>query len=188
MILVLGKARSCRVPNLGCRGAESTGWFDVLPKSSVWDVIYEQVHCRDEAANHQLLIAAGFWIIRIVSIEECSSLMQIWCRFIALFAQLFWMRWSQYTCSLNGIYHPQWLVQWSHHCPHMHSPLSLAARLYQCHTNFSCYINNGWTFLDRPLHIQGQGRVILLFLFLLIDVTISLGTWVQGGPGNHPSA
>ena len=26
------------------------------------------------------------------------------------------------------------------------SPLSLAARLYRCCTNCSCYINNGWTF------------------------------------------
>ena len=23
---------------------------------------------------------------------------------------------TQYTCSLNGIYHPHWLLQWSHHC------------------------------------------------------------------------
>ena len=30
VILVLGKARSHRVPNLGCGGAESPGWFDVL--------------------------------------------------------------------------------------------------------------------------------------------------------------
>ena len=30
---------------------------------------------------------------------------------------------------------------------HAHScPLALAARLHQCHTNCSCYINNGWTF------------------------------------------
>ena len=33
VILVLGKARSCRVPNLDCRNAESPGWFDVLPKN-----------------------------------------------------------------------------------------------------------------------------------------------------------
>ena len=26
------------------------------------------------------------------------------------------------------------------------SPLSLAARLHQCHANHCCYINNGWTF------------------------------------------
>ena len=30
---------------------------------------------------------------------------------------------------------------------HAHStPFSLAAGLHQCHTNCSCYINNGWTF------------------------------------------
>ena len=34
MILVLGKARSCRAPNLDCREAESPGWFNVLPKNS----------------------------------------------------------------------------------------------------------------------------------------------------------
>ena len=32
VILVLGKARSCRASNLGCRGAESSGCFDVSPK------------------------------------------------------------------------------------------------------------------------------------------------------------
>ena len=33
---------------------------------------------------------------------------------------------TQYTCSLNGVYHPHWLVQWRCHCSHMcipvHSP------------------------------------------------------------------
>ena len=32
VILVWGKARSHRAPNLGCKGAESPGWFDVSPK------------------------------------------------------------------------------------------------------------------------------------------------------------
>ena len=76
VVLVLGKARSHRAPNLGCRGAESPGWFDVLSKISASDMMHEQVHCCDEAANHQLPIAAAFWIIQIVSMEECSSLMQ----------------------------------------------------------------------------------------------------------------
>ena len=76
VILVLGKARSCRVPYLGCRGAESPGWFDVLPKQSVKDVMHEWACCCDEAANHQLPIAAGFWVIQIVPSEECSSLTQ----------------------------------------------------------------------------------------------------------------
>ena len=42
VILVLGKARSFRVSNLSCSGAESSGWFDVLPKNSAGDVMHEQ--------------------------------------------------------------------------------------------------------------------------------------------------
>ena len=30
---------------------------------------------------------------------------------------------TQYTCSLNSIYHPHWLVQWSCHCSHMRIPV-----------------------------------------------------------------
>ena len=51
--LVLGKARSHRAPNLGCTGAESPGWFDLLQKNFAWDLMYEWVCCHDEAANHQ---------------------------------------------------------------------------------------------------------------------------------------
>ena len=45
-------------------------------KNSVLDKIYERAHCHDEAANHQLPINVAFWIIRIFSVEESSSLMQ----------------------------------------------------------------------------------------------------------------
>ena len=30
---------------------------------------------------------------------------------------------TQYTCSLNGAYHPHWLVQWRHHCSCMCIPI-----------------------------------------------------------------
>ena len=30
---------------------------------------------------------------------------------------------TQYTCLFNGVYCPHWLVQWSHHCLHMHNPV-----------------------------------------------------------------
>ena len=76
VILVLGKAKSHRASNLGYRGAESPGWFDVSPKNSAWDVMHEWACCCDEAANHQLSIAAAFWIIQIASMAECSSLTQ----------------------------------------------------------------------------------------------------------------
>ena len=60
VILVLGKARSLRVPNLGCGwGAESFGRFDVLPKTAQ-DMINEWVHRHDEAANHQLPKSVAF--------------------------------------------------------------------------------------------------------------------------------
>ena len=81
-------------------------------------------HCHDEAANHQLPIAVAFWIIWIVSTEECSSLMQnlmqIHCSTSSLILNGMT---TQYTCSLNGVYHPHWLVQWSHHSSCMGIPV-----------------------------------------------------------------
>ena len=73
VILVLGKARSLRAPNLGCREAESPGCFNGLPKISAGDVMHERAHCRDEAANHQLPIAAAFWIIHIVPARNVQT-------------------------------------------------------------------------------------------------------------------
>ena len=57
VILVWGEVRIRRLPNLGCRGAESPGWFDVSPKNSAWKVMHEQMHCHNEAVNHQLPLA-----------------------------------------------------------------------------------------------------------------------------------
>ena len=127
MILVLGKAKSHRVPNLGCSGAESPRWFDVSTKNSAWNIMHEWACCHEEAANHQLPTASAFWIIWIVSFEECSSLMQnlmqIHCSICSVILNAMA---TQYTGSLIGVYHPHWLVQWSHHCSCMcipvHSP------------------------------------------------------------------
>ena len=50
---------------------------------------------------------------------------------------------------------------------HVHShPLSLTARLHQCHPNHSCYVYNGWTFSRQTLcvhvcikfNFRGSGR------------------------------
>ena len=128
VILVWEKARSHRVTNLGYRGAESPGWFDVSPKHSAQDVMREQACCHGGAASHQLPIPLAFWIIRIVSMEEYSSLtqnvMQIRC---STGSVIFNVTATQYTCSLNGVYCPHWLVQWTHHrcsrmCIPVHSP------------------------------------------------------------------
>ena len=99
-----GKARSSRAPNLGCRGTESPGWFDVSPKTS--GDMYKRERCNGEDVSYQLPIVVVFWIIQIASTEECSSLtqnlMQIQCstRSVILNTMA-----TQYACSLNSIYH-----------------------------------------------------------------------------------
>ena len=125
VISVLGKVRSCRVPNLGCRGAESPGWFDVSLKNSAWDVMHEQVCCCDEAVSHQLLIAAASWIIRIVSVEVRSSLTQNLMQIHSLLYLLSHFECNGHTVytSLNCGYCLHWLIQWSHHCSHMLIPV-----------------------------------------------------------------
>ena len=112
VILILEKFRSCRVPNLGCRGAESPGWFDVLPKNSARDVIRKQAHCHDEAAHHQLPRAAAFWIIWVVSGEGCASLMHnlmqiCCCTCLVIFNVIA----TQYTAHSMVSTAPHWLVQ-----------------------------------------------------------------------------
>ena len=100
----------------------SVGWFDVSPKTAR-DMMREWA-CCDEAANHQLLIAGAFWTIQIVSMEKCSNLMKNWMQIhcstcsVILDAMA-----TQYTCSLNVIFGPHWLVQWSHHCSHVSIPI-----------------------------------------------------------------
>ena len=123
MILVLGKARSHRAPNLGCRGPESPGRFDVLPKP------LQETWCmsgRIVVMKLQSPFACSCSLLNHLNsfVEECSSLTQ----------NLMQVRGStcsvtlnvtatQYTCSLNGFYHPHCLIQWSCHCSHMCIPI-----------------------------------------------------------------
>ena len=111
--------------------------------------MHEQARCRDEAGSYQLPTAAAFWIIRIVSMEECSSLMQ------NLLQDLLLCSLTHFECDSHTVHI---MMKW--HLPppltstvklslftHAHSSsLSLAARLHRCHANCSHYINNGWTF------------------------------------------
>ena len=114
VILVLEKTTSHRVSNLGCRRAESPGWFfDLWPKSSAQDAVYEQVRCYDEAASHQLPIAAAFWIIWVVSTEDCWSLMQNLMQIHCSPQSFLNMTGSWYSCSLKGISRPRRVVQWT---------------------------------------------------------------------------
>ena len=87
-------------------------------------MMHEWVCCYDKAANPQLPIAAAFWIFWIVSTEEWSSLtqnlMEIRC---SNHSAILNAMATQHTLSLNGVYRPHWLVQWSRHCSHMHIPV-----------------------------------------------------------------
>ena len=79
--------------------------------------MYKQAHCHDEAANHQLPTAVAFWISWIVSMEECSSLAQnLIQNHCSAHSLILNATPPQYTCSLNSIYCPHWLIQWSCHC------------------------------------------------------------------------
>ena len=119
-----GKSQKLQGSRLGFRGAELPGWFDVSPKNSAWEFMHELTFCCDEAAHHQLPIAAVFWIIWIVSVKECRSimqnLMQICCSTHSVVLNV---TATQYTCSFIGVYHSHWLIQWSHHCSCMHIPV-----------------------------------------------------------------
>ena len=92
-------------------------------------MIHEQVHCWDEAANHQLPIAVAFWIIPIASVGECSSLMQtlmqIHCstRSVILNVTATSTHAHMYTHATH-VYCPHWLlIQWSCPCSCMHIPV-----------------------------------------------------------------
>ena len=140
------KARSHRTPNLCCREAESPGQFDVLPKKVC-------TRCDDEVASHQFSMAVALWIIWIVSVEECSSLMQnlmqICCSTCSVILNAMA---TQDTCSLNNVYHPHWLVQGSGHCSHtcipVHSPW--LPGYMEVRQTVLAILTMAGLFLDRP--------------------------------------
>ena len=120
VILVLGKAREIAGHQIwAVEEAKSPGWFDVSPNNSAWAGALSWWSCQS-----QLLISSAFWIIQIVSVEECSSLtqnlMQICCCTHSVILNVVVI---QYTCSYNGVYHWPGPVQWSCHCSHMHIPV-----------------------------------------------------------------
>ena len=105
---------------------------------------------------NQMPIAADFWIIWIVSMEECSSLMQN-------LMQIHCCTHCHFECDSHTVH---MLTQW---ClpltltrtvklslsTHVHSsPLSLAARLHRCGANCSHYIDHGWILGGQTLYIS----------------------------------
>ena len=131
----------------GCRGTESPGWFDVWRRDA-WSGTLLWWSCQSPDP-----IAAAFWVIWIVSVEECSSLTQ---KFDAetLLYSLSHFEWDSHTVHMLTQWHllpPLTNTVKSSLFTHANSsPLSLAASLHRCRANHSFYINNGWTFSDRP--------------------------------------
>ena len=126
------------------------------------------------------ICAMAFWIIQMVSMEECSSLtqslMQIHCSTCLV---IFNVMAKQHTCSLNVIYNPHWLVQWSLYCSFMcipvHSPrlpgyidvtqtVLLISTMTGLFPDTSC-IHNSWNFFWKDL-VQFLVGVSWSFVFL----------------------
>ena len=129
VILVLEKARSRRVPNLGYRGSWVTWVISCFAKKSLHQtfffMLHERAHCFNEAASHQLPRAACDLLNHLNSFHRgmlslTQNLMQICYSTCSVILNA---TATQYTCSLNGVYRPHWLVQWSHHCSHTHIPV-----------------------------------------------------------------
>ena len=106
--------------------------------------MHEWAHCLSK-----LSIAAAFWIIWIVSVEECSSWKKIWCKLIAAL--------SYFECDSHTVH----MFTQCHLSPpltskvklslftHAHSSsLSLAARLHGCHINHSVTLTMAGLFPD----------------------------------------
>ena len=153
MILVWGKAGSHRAPNLGCRGAESPGWFGVLPNSArarhdAWDGALSWWSCQAPVVHScSLLNHPNSFRGRMFKLNtkfDADSLLYSLSHFkcddhtVHILTQLCLL--TPLTRTVKSSF------------THVHSSsLSLAARLHWCHVNDSRYINNGWTFYRQAL-------------------------------------
>ena len=125
MTLVLGKVRSGRATNLGCRVVVShlcdlmfcqktlnkmryDAWADLL---SWWSCQSPVAH-RCSFLNHRNSFQGGMFELNTKF--EADLLLYSLNHLNAM---------ATHLCSLNGIYHHQWLVQWSCHCSCMHIPV-----------------------------------------------------------------
>ena len=125
MVLVLGKSRSCTASNLGFSGAESPGDLMLCKKLCMrydtWVGALSWWSCQSPVAhsysllNHPNSFHRGMFKLNTKFDAD-----------LLLYLLIFNVMATQYTYSLNSIYCPHWLVQWSHHCSFMcipvHSP------------------------------------------------------------------
>ena len=156
VILVLGRASSCRAPNLGCRGAESPGLFDVSQNNSAPDVTHEWVlswwSCQSPVAhscgllNHPSSFCGGMY--KLDEKFDADSLLSLFSHFecdghtVPMLTQ--WCLPPPLTSAVKSLFSNV-----------LSSPLPLAARLHRCCTHCSGYIDNGWTF-SRETFVQQE--------------------------------
>ena len=149
----LGKGQKLKGAYLGWRGAESPGWSDVLPKHGT----------RHDAWAGMLL----WWSCQSPVAHSCSLLNHLNSFHEEMFklnakfdADLLLYLLDHYECDGHTVH------MLTHGCllppltstvksslfTHAHSsPLSLTARLHQCCTDHSHYVNNGWIFFWTDL-------------------------------------
>ena len=123
MILVLGKARILREPNMGCRW----GWVTwviwcftkkLCTRCDAWASMLSWWSCQSALAhscsllNHPNSFWGGMFKLN-AKFDADSSLYSVFLNVMD----------TQYTWAPNGVYHPHWLVQWGHHCSHTHIPV-----------------------------------------------------------------
>ena len=152
--LVLGRAKSCRAPNLGCREAESPGWFAVLQKNCTrrdasagtlsWWSCPSPVTCNCGLLSNPNTFHGGMFKLN-AKFDANSWLYSL----------------NHFECDGHTVH---MLTQWYLIIPttstvrsslftHVHSSLfSLAARLLRYRSNHPHYINNGWTFSRQTVY------------------------------------
>ena len=151
----LGKRQKSQGTKSDRSRAESPGWFDVLPKNCLrhdaWAGVLSWWSCQTPLAhgrgllNHHNSFCGGMFKLN-KKFDPDSLLYSL----------------SHFECHGHTVHIltqqclPPLLTSTvtSSLFTHVHSsPLSLAARLHQCHANHSHYINNGWTFSKQMLYI-----------------------------------
>ena len=118
----LGKSQKSQGDKSGLKGVwVNLGDLMFHQKNSAWDVMHERA-CCDEVANHQLPVVVAFWNI----CSFCRGMFTLNTKFDAdslLYLLSHFECVGHSTWSLNSIYHPHWLVQWSCHCSCMRIPV-----------------------------------------------------------------
>ena len=143
VILVLGKARSLKDPNLGSWRAKSPGWFDVSPKTcDEWAGILSSWSCQSPVAHSCSLLNHPN--------RCCEGMFKLNIKYDAHFYSLSHFESNSHTVqrlTKQCLLLPLTSTVKSSLFTHVHSsPFSLAASLHWYWANHSPYINNGLIF------------------------------------------